>query len=182
MTLHDDGLTDFDALSSQDAGDGEDSEARVLVTFRLGPLVFAVDVAWVREVVDLCAIAPLPGAPHGVLGMIDLREEPIAIMDLASRLGISATEGPDTRIIVFTFGADAGSDSEAVSLGVVADQVLRVCEVADGAVEPMPETRTGWRSADVEGIVRTDDGAAMLLAIDRILCGDAGRPGEFDFG
>jgi len=178
MSLHDDGLAEFDALSSHDAGETAGAEARVLVTFRLGPLVFAVDVAWVREVVDLCAIAPLPGAPHGVLGMIDLRAEPIAIMDLASRIGIAAREGADARIIVFTFGQDA----EAVSLGVVADQVLRVCEVADGAVEPMPETRTGWRSADVEGIVRTEDGAALLLAIGRILGRGEPQAGEFDFG
>jgi purine-binding chemotaxis protein CheW len=178
MRLHEDGLAEFDALTSDDAGEAEETQARVLVTFRLGRQVFAVDVAWVREVVDLCAIAPLPGAPHDVLGMIDLRAEPIAILDLASRLGVAAHEGPDSRIIVFTFGAGEA----AVSLGVVADQVLRVCDVAEGAVEPMPETRTGWRSADVEGIVRTDDGTAMLLAVERILCRDAQRPGEFDFG
>ena len=174
MSLHGDAPAEFDALWSDEGGETEEAPARVLVTFRLGPQVFAVDVACVREVVDLCAIAPLPGAPHGVLGMIDLREEPIAILDLASRLGVAASEGTDSRIIVFTFGA--------VSLGVVADQVLRVCEVADGAVEPMPETRTGWRSEDIEGIVRTEDGAAMLLGVERILCRDADLPGAFDFG
>lgn len=178
MRLHDDGLVEFDALSSDDAAEGEDAQSRVLLTFRLGRQVFAVDVARVREVVDLCAIAALPGAPHDVLGMIDLRAEPIAILDLASRLGVPAQEGPDARIIVFTFGDGAA----AISLGVVADQVLRVCDVAPAAVEPMPDTRTGWRSTDVEGIVRTDHGTAMLLGIEGILCRDAQRSGAFDFG
>jgi purine-binding chemotaxis protein CheW len=176
MPLIDDGLDEIEA----DAPEGAlaEGEARVLVTFRLAEQVFAVDVAWVREVLDLCAVAPMPGAPHDVLGMIDLREEPIAILDLAGRLGLPAAGGVEARILVLTFGA--GDD--AVSLGVVADQVLRVCEAPRAAVEPMPETRTGWRSAEIEGLVRTEDGAALLLAVERIICRDAATPGEFDFG
>jgi purine-binding chemotaxis protein CheW len=176
MTLLDDGLDVIDPTAAETAV--AEADARVLVTFRLGEQVFAVDVAWVREVVDLCAVASMPGAPHDVLGMIDLRAEPIAILDLASRLGLPQAGGADARILVLTFGA--GDD--AVSLGVVADQVLRVCEAARASVMPMPETRTGWRSAEVEGLVRTEDGPAMLLDVERILCRDAQAPGAFDFG
>jgi len=178
MGLMNNDLSEFDALSVDETAESDQNLPRTLVTFRLGPQVFAVDVGWVREVVDICETAPLPGAPHGVIGMIDLREETISIMDLASRLGIRSAEGKDTRIIVFTFG----DDESAVSLGVIADQVLRVCEIDAHALEPMPDTKTGWRSADIEGLVRTEDGNAMVLEIEKILCAGADQPGEFDFG
>jgi purine-binding chemotaxis protein CheW len=176
--LESEGFDDFEPFSPQD-GCAQNAEGpRTVLTFRLGAQVFAADVGSVREVVDLCAIAPMPGAPHSVLGMIDLREEQISIIDLADRLGLPFAEGEHKRIIVFTFG----EGQSAFSLGVVADQVLRVCEIDSTSLEPMPETRTGWKNADIEGLVRIEEGSAMVLGIERILCGQQQLPGEFDFG
>lgn len=172
------GFDDFESFSTQDSGEHNTQGPRTVLTFRLGAQVFAADVGSVREVVDLCPIAPMPGAPHSVLGMIDLREEQIPIIDLADRLGLPFAKGEDKRIIVFTFE----EGRSAFSLGVVADQVLRVCEINAAALDPMPETRTGWQNADIEGLVRIEDESAMVLGIERILCGQQELPGEFDFG
>ena len=67
------------------------------------------------------------------------------------------------------------------SLGVIADRVLRVREMVDKDVEPVPETLTGWKCEVAGGMLRTEDGIAMILDIDKILCAD-GLPGPFDFG
>lgn len=173
-----DDLKDLDGLSD-DREDAEDKAGtRTLVTFRLDHQAFAVDVAHVREIVDVTDIAPLPGAPPGILGMIDLRSDTIAIFDLAAHLDLPDRRGTDSRIIIFSFGQDGAG----VSLGVIAQQVLRVCEVAADAVVPMPETTTAWRNADVVGLVMTEDGKAMLLEISRILRNGSDLPGAFDFG
>lgn len=179
MALSDlDDLTELDGFADQEEDTDNRAGTRTLVTFRLDRQAFAVEVAHVREIVDVTDIAPLPGAPAGILGMIDLRGETIAIFDLASHLGLPDRRGPDSRIIIFSFG----EDSAAVSLGVVAQQVLRVCEVAADAVSPMPETTTAWRNADVQGLVMTEDGKAILLDSGRILRSGRDLPGEFDFG
>lgn len=181
MALHDldalDGLGDLDEAGPQREDQTGEIGTRTLLTFRLDGQVFAVDVTHVREIVDPSHITALPGAPSGVLGMIDLRGESIAIIDLSAHLALHDARGADSRIIVFSFG-EGGT---AVSVGVIAQQVLRVCEVPETGVGPMPETTTMWRNADTEGLVMTEDGKAILLDIFRILRGGSDLPGEFDF-
>jgi purine-binding chemotaxis protein CheW len=173
-----DDLRDLDRFVEHEEDEEDRAGLRTLVTFRLDRQVFAVDVTHVREIVDVSEIAPLPGAPPSVLGMIDLRGETIAIIDLASHLGLPDRRGADSRIIVFSFG----HEEEVVSLGVVAQQVLRVCEVTSGGMEPMPHTTAPWRNADVVGLVMTEDGKAIVLDTSRILRSGGDLPGEFDFG
>lgn len=179
MSLHD--LDDLDGLD--DGGLARDEQSarmasRTVLTFRLDAQVFAVDVTHVREIVDLSEITTLPGAPSGVMGMIDLRGDAIAILDLSSHLTLADARGPESRIIVFCFGDDPEA---TVSVGVVAQQVLRVCEVAANGVSPLPETTMQWRNADIEGLVQTEDGRAILLDILRIFGGQRDLPGDFDF-
>lgn len=147
-----------------------------LLTFALGPQVYAVDVQRVGEILDMCPISPLPDAPSHILGMIDLRGRAIAIADLARRIGAQADRGATGRIVVFDLRGAEGT----TALGIVADRVLRVLEAGRDAIEPVPETRSGWRCDIAEGMVRTDDGIAIVLDIERALCGDA-LAGAFDF-
>ncbi|MGR3801872.1 chemotaxis protein CheW [Marinibacterium profundimaris] len=165
----------FDEGGGDDGGE-EDSPPPTVLTFTLGAQIFAVDVHRVQEILDRTAISPLPNAPHDVLGMIDLRGQGIAIVDLASRIGAPTANNADARIIVFEFP----NGDHSTSLGVLAEKVLRVREMSDKDVEPVPETLSDWRCDVAGGMIRTEDGIAMILEIDRILC-DAGRPGPFDF-
>lgn len=160
-----------------DAGREEDTGVRTLLTFRLGSQVFAVDVTFVREIVDLRDITPFPSAPAGVLGMIDVRGEAISIIDLAAHLRFPEPSGEECRIIVFSFPEAEGS----ISLGVTAEQVLRVSEAALAGIVAMPPTTTSWRKDDVEGLVPTEDGKAIVLDIMRILRSGGAVSGAFDF-
>ena len=71
-----------DSRAEDDAAEGETSSATYLM-FQLGQRIFAVDVRCVREVLAVCEILPLPNAPRDVVGVIDLRNQGIAIVDLA---------------------------------------------------------------------------------------------------
>lgn len=157
----------------------DDSGAGAVATylaFVLGGQVFAAPIGSVREIVDACAIAPLPNAPHDVLGMIDLRGQSIGVIDLAARLGLRVAPEDGGRIVVFEFG----HGGTAVSLGVVTERVLRVTEVGPEAHEPVPETLSGWRCEAATSLARMEDGRAIVLDIDRLLRRDA-TPGPFDF-
>ncbi len=158
-----------------DLGEGKPSSATYLM-FQLGQRIFAVDVRCVREVLAVCEILPLPNAPPDVLGVIDLRNQGIAIVDLASRLGMVSSPGDDARIVVFEIPQGA----DIVSLGVVADQVLRVHEVAEEDVEPVARTGADWQGDGVKGMIRTEDGLALILGIERFLA-VADTLGEYDF-
>lgn len=168
----------LDDIGDQDL-DHPEAEALTVLTFTLGRQVFAVDVHRVREILDATEIAPLPNAPHDVLGMIDLRGQSIAIVDLASRIGTRMDQADGTgRIVVFEFE----TGTKTTSLAVPADRVLRVRDIAVDSIEPVPDTLSDWQCDVADGMARTDDGIALILGIDRILAGGTGQPGPFDFG
>lgn len=160
-----------DSLDSSD----DDPSTPTVLTFMLGRQLLAVDVHRVREILDRSAIMPLPSAPHDVLGMIDLRGQTIAIVDLAGRIGVDPP-AETGRIIVFELPNGGGT----TSLGILADKVLRVREIGEDSVEEVPETLSDWRCDMASGMLRTDEGIAMILRIDHIL-GATARPGPFDF-
>ena len=111
---------DFDLLEEHPGdgpGEGQDVPSRTMITFHLSDQTFGADVRFVREIVDVKKITPMPGAPGDVLGLIDLRNESIAIIDLAGRFGLPGAEGEDARIIVLTFHGNGKEHS----LGIVAD-------------------------------------------------------------
>ncbi|WP_121063757.1 chemotaxis protein CheW [Chachezhania antarctica] len=169
-------LLSFDQMLEQD--EAADVDTVTFLTFRIGAQVFAVDVRFVREILASGELSQLPNAPHDVMGMIDLRGQAIAIVDLAGKLGARADGAEDDRIVVFEFSID----DRTTSLGVIADEVLRVDEVPEDAIEPVPETLSGWQCDEARGMIRTEDSIAILLRIDHILCHgvrQAARPFEY---
>lgn len=167
----------FAELADDDPSkDGLAEDSFTLLTFSLGQQLFGVDVRYVREVLDQRPIAPLPNAPHGVLGMIDVRARSIAIVDLASRLGLPWQDGPDARMVVFEFEHTDGSRP----IGIVAEQVLRVVDAQRSRLEPLPDTMSRWSCELIEGLLRTEDSNVMILRIEKALVTDAVSP-EFDF-
>lgn len=179
-----------------------DAPSSTLLTFVLGSQVLAVPVTHVREIVDRSEIAPLPNAPHDVLGLIDLRGRSVPVIDLAARLGLCATPGDEARIVVFALAdgaarpaagpaggqvgdadADGGGGAGGggfTCLGVLTERVLRVIELPHDALEDMPDTLSGWRCDAAACLARTEDGRALVLDVDRLLRRDA-APGPFDF-
>ncbi len=153
---------DMSGWGDEDAAenDGADAAQRNYLTFTIGGETFAVEVRHVREVLDLQPVTQLPNAPGEVVGMIDVRGESVAVVDLGARLGMMRERDEIGRIVVFEMGA------EARPIGAVADRVLDVVEIPEAAVEPTPQTATGWRPEAVVGVARVGGAMAMLLDVD----------------
>lgn len=146
------------------------------VTFELAGQVFAVDVAHVREVLDMQPIARLPNADGDVLGMIDVRGESIAVIDLPSRLGMMRGDcQSDARIVVMEM--PVGDDRPPHPFGVIADRVLSVVEIAPAGIEPAPAALNGRRSPALTGVARTGGVLTMVLDLGRLF----GGSDDFDF-
>lgn len=167
--------TAFDPVTPFPGQTGDIAEPRTYVTFELSGQVFAVDVANVREILDLQPIAPLPNAPGELLGMVDVRGEGIAVVDLPGKLSMmSGRERQDGRIVVFELGA-----APPTAVGVIADRVLSVIEIPQAEIEPAPSAMTRWDAAAMRGVARVAGRLTMILALDALF-GDSAR-GDFDF-
>ena len=70
------------------------------VTFRLDNETYGINVMQVQEVLRHTEIAPVPGAPSYVLGIINLRGNVVTVIDTRQRFGLTPAPITDnTRIV-----------------------------------------------------------------------------------
>lgn len=139
---------------------------RQCVTLGLGAEVFAVPVAFVREILDYSAPSALPDGPAYLLGLTDVRGRGTPTLDLRAKLGL-APRDPDlaTRILVL----DVPVDGRILSLGLVADRVIEVATFEPEQIEPAPDIGVPWRSDYIKGVVRRDHGFVVIFDLPRLL-------------
>jgi len=170
---------DFDTSDSIDSdleNRSDDHPATgTYVTFDLGNQTFAADVSDVREILDMQPVSPLPNASRELLGMIDVRGEGLAVLDLMDRLGMQGSSDETTkRIIVLELGKEPRRP-----FGIVADHVRNVVEIPTDQIDRPPEVPGTWNSSALDGVTRLDGALVYLLSLGRLL--NADQPGPFDF-
>ena len=69
------------------------------VTFRLEGETYGINVMQVQEVLRYTEIAPVPGAPAYVLGIINLRGNVVTVIDTRHRFGLPTTEVTDRPVL-----------------------------------------------------------------------------------
>lgn len=106
-----------------------------LATFTIDGEAFGVDVARVREVVRPLEVTPIPLAPPGVAGLINLRGEIVTALDLRVRLGVDARAGGAAMNMIMT--------TEQGPVSLLIDEAGDVVEVDATTFEPAPTTLTG---------------------------------------
>ena len=75
------------------------------VTFFLDNEKYGIKVMQVQEVLRMTEIAPVPGAPDYVLGIINLRGNVVTVIDSRKRFGLPDKEPDDATRIVFWWTA-----------------------------------------------------------------------------
>ncbi|MDY8107619.1 chemotaxis protein CheW [Fulvimarina sp. 2208YS6-2-32] len=153
------------------ASDGQEEEARQILTFRLGGTVCAVDVRHVREVLDFTKIAPIPSAPANLIGIIDVRGTGVPVVDLKRKLRMIGGENEttsETRIVVL----EIGPDTTRKVIAIVADAVHEVVEYDGETMEEPPQFGESWDASFMHGLGRREREFLTFLDIDAVFCGD----------
>lgn len=133
------------------------------LTFRLGGELFAVDVANVREVLELTRITRVPTAPEYMRGVVNVRGKAIAVVDLRVKFGLPEAEPTvNTRIIVI----ELNRNSELTVVGGMADSVHEVIELEPSQIAPPPKIAMRGCSELIRGMARRGEDFLMLLDVN----------------
>ena len=62
------------------------------VTFKLDSETYGINVMQVQEVLRYTEIAPVPGAPVYVMGIINLRGNVVTVIDTRARFGLESAD------------------------------------------------------------------------------------------
>jgi purine-binding chemotaxis protein CheW len=141
------------------------TETRHYMTFKLGGELFAIDVAQVREVLEVPRITGVPTAPEYMRGVVNVRGQATAAVDLRVRFGLPAgADTVHTRIIVM----ELQLDGESAVLGGIADSVHEVIELDPGNIEPAPKIAMRWRTEFIQGMGRRGDDFIIILDMNAV--------------
>jgi len=151
-------------------GGGEAGEAPAqFLTFRLGGEVFAVEIERVREVIDPAPVTRVPGAHPLMTGVFNLRGTVMPVAEIRPEFGLDpGGETADTCFIIMDIGSDSG---ETATVGIIADQVLEVVDLAPETIDPAPKVGARVRPELVKGIGKRRERFFMILDIDAMFKG-----------
>ena len=129
------------------------------ITFRMNGRDLACELEEVREVVRAVGIEPLPGTRAPVSGMIELRNDPLPVIDLRS----DAYPGEEGDVLVLN-PLDGGS------YGVAVDRVLAVVSDDERVIEE-GQAPAGLPAYVTRVLRRPEDRAPVMLVALRALAG-----------
>ena len=136
------------------------------LTFVVGDEEYGVGIRQAKEIIEYDTVTTVPNAPAFIRGVINLRGSVVPVVDLAVKFG--RRPGAVTRrscIVV----VEVRHEGSATVMGIVADRVTQVAELAADAIEPAPSFGTGIRTDWLFGLGRTDKRFLLLLDTDRLL-------------
>ena len=154
-------------MSDERTSTAEDVNDEVLqwVTYRLGEETYGINVMQVQEVLRYTEIAPVPGAPDYVLGIINLRGNVVTVIDTRSRFGLPPTETTDnTRIVIIE------SDEQVV--GILVDSVAEVVYLKTSEIDVAPNVGTEEIAKFIQGVSNRDGELLILVDLNKLLTDD----------
>jgi len=137
-----------------------------MLRFELAGQAFALGVTVARDVLPTPAMTPLPGAPRGVVGGINLRGRAVVAVDPRVPLGLDTATGMPAMLVVISHGP--------AFYALLADRVTEVADLPAELFAPMPgNLPAGW-SAFCDGVFRMPERLVVALSVGRMLDGMAG--------
>jgi purine-binding chemotaxis protein CheW len=135
------------------------------VTFKLENEVYGINVMQVQEVLRYSEIAPVPGAPLYVLGIINLRGNVVTVIDTRSRFGLDTCEVTDnTRVVVI--------ESEKQVIGILVDSVAEVVYLKASEIDEAPNVGNEDSAQFIQGVSNRDGELLILVDLDKLLSDD----------
>ncbi|HEY7771560.1 MAG TPA: chemotaxis protein CheW [Marinagarivorans sp.] len=132
------------------------------VTFHLAGETYGVNVMQVQEVLRYTEIAPVPGAPHYVIGIINLRGNVVTVIDTRNRFGLTPGEITDnTRIVII--------EAEKNVVGILVDSVAEVVYLQQSEIETAPNVGNEESAKFIQGVCHKNNELLILIELDKLI-------------
>ncbi|MGD8640522.1 MAG: chemotaxis protein CheW [Gammaproteobacteria bacterium] len=149
-------------MSVNNAAHAEDNRVMRWVTFCLDKEKYGINVMQVQEVLRVSEIAPVPGAPDYVLGIINLRGNVVTVVDTRKRFGLDYRELDDSSRIVIVEANDQ-------VVGILVDSVAEVVDLKVSEIESAPNVGTEESSRFIQGVANQDDELLIIVDLNKLL-------------
>ena len=140
----------------------EEAELIQLVVFNLGDEKFGVDIGAVREIIRTGTVTPMPDSPEFIKGVINVRGEIAATIDLKARFSLPTKEDGESKHILITEQGDN-------LFGLMVSEVTDVLRIPSTAIKAAPELAAKVHEEYVSGVVTLENRLIVLLDLAKVL-------------
>jgi len=135
------------------------------VTFMLEGEKYGINVMQVKEVLRNIEIAPVPGAPDYILGIINLRGNVVTVIDTRKRFALPERElEEESRIIII--------ETDEQVIGLLVDGIAEVADIPKSEIEITPNVGNDESSRYILGVHSNNGELLILVEIERLLSED----------
>ena len=161
------------ALSEVQEGDtsaagetGAGGQVSQFLTFELAAEIYAINILFIREIIEYGNLTQVPMVPDFIAGVINLRGSVVPVIDLSSRFGRSETLITKRTSIVII---EISSNNEMLEIGIMVDIVNEVLEIGADAIEDAPSFGASIRTDFIAGMGKIDGKFLIILDVERVL-------------
>ena len=139
------------------------------LTFFIRGEEYAVGILRVREILEYETVTRVPTTPSHVRGVVNLRGAVMPVIDLAAKFGHGESVPARTTCIVVVETRLRDEANTLTTVGIMADAVSEVVDIAAEAIEPPPPFGTHVRIDFLIGMGKLEGRLVLVLDIDSIL-------------
>ena len=141
-------------------------ESSQYLTFSIGREIFAIDILYVKEIIEHSQLTVVPLMPDYIRGVINLRGSVVPVIDLSARFGGRATELTRRTCVVIVEMDVAG---ERRDVGIMVDAVSEVLDMLNADIEPAPLFGAHIRADFIHGMGKVDGKFVIILNVKSVL-------------
>ncbi len=141
-------------------------EEQKYVVFQLEDQKYGMSLMRVNGIEQDYHIIPVPNAPEGINGIINLRGAVIPVYSLRERFGMNPRiDNPGKSLLV--------TNSHGTLLAYEVDCVEEIEEVRDSDISPMPSVASNENTAFMEQVLHIGNEIIITINVDKVLSEDA---------
>ncbi|MDE6759644.1 MAG: chemotaxis protein CheW [Lachnospiraceae bacterium] len=135
------------------------------VVFQLEEQKYAMNLMYVNGIEQDYHIIPVPNAPEGVTGIINLRGAVIPVYSLRERFGMDKRiDNPEKSLLI--------TNSSGTVLAYEVDAVAEIEEITKKNINEMPSVASNEETIFMEQVLHIGNDIVIAINVDKVLSED----------
>ena len=132
------------------------------VIFRLGDQKYGMNLRFINGIEHDYCIIPVPNAPSGIRGIINLRGAVIPVYSLREHFGMETEiSNPEKSLLVTQFAG--------MMMAYEVDEVIAIEQMEQSGINPMPKIVSGDETVFMEEVLRIGSEIVVAITADKVL-------------
>lgn len=132
------------------------------IVFRLGEQKYGMNLMYVNGIEEDYNIIPVPNAPQGIKGIINLRGSVIPVYSLRERFGMESRVSNPAKSLLVTKSAD-------MVVAYEVDAVIGIEEMTAANVNEMPRVASNEETAFMEQVLHIGQDIVIAINVNKVL-------------